>query len=294
MVRRAIQRAAACLLLGGLVSVGFTQPVLAACIAETDPARALTRMLDAHHQVSYRGTLIYERASGRQFFTVEWPADGASGELTPMNAGVDPMPERWSPPTVADYQLCALLDVYVPTLDPGRVVSGRATQRLTLRPRDTLRHAYVAEIDERTGMALSMATVAPDGKVLDRFEFAAIEFLERGINDGAGSDGRSAHHTQAAPSLGVSPVPGYFVVAKDDPRSLFVVSDGLATASIFIEPLPPNVPAGEGAVLDGATLTYSRGIIPNGKPILISVLGEIPITTARLLADAVSTGREIP
>jgi hypothetical protein len=47
-------------------------------------------------------------------------------------------------------------------------------------------------------------------------------------------------------------VPGYFVVAEDHEQGVFVVSDGWATASVFVEPLSPTAPSGEGAVIDGA------------------------------------------
>ena len=66
-----------------------------------------------------------------------------------------------------------------------------------------------------------------------------------------------------------------------------MVSDGLATASVFVEPLPAGAPVGEGAIIEGATLTYTRGVRSASGGLLISVLGEVPFVTARLLADAV-------
>ena len=71
-----------------------------------------------------------------------------------------------------------------------------------------------------------------------------------------------------------------------------MVSDGLATASIFVEPLPAGAPAGEGAIIEGSTLTYTRGVPTASGGLLISVLGEVPMVTARLLADAVRPPRE--
>ena len=91
---------------------------------------------------------------------------------------------------------------------------------------------------------------------------------------------------------GRSVVPGYFLLSEDADRGVFVVSDGLATASIFVEPLPPGAPVGEGAVIEGATLTYTRGIRSAAGGLLISVLGEVPVVTARLLADAVRPSGE--
>ena len=44
---------------------------------------------------------------------------------------------------------------------------------------------------------------------------------------------------------------------------------------------------GEGAVQHGSTVSYTRGISMRGQKVLVTVLGEIPLTTARLVADAV-------
>ena len=82
-------------------------------------------------------------------------------------------------------------------------------------------------------------------------------------------------------------VPGFFLILEEPDGGVFVVSDGLATASVFVEPLPLGAPGGEGAVIQGATLTYTRGVPGSGGGLLISVLGEVPLVTARLLADAV-------
>jgi negative regulator of sigma E activity len=37
----------------------------------------------------------------------------------------------------------------------------------------------------------------------------------------------------------------------------------------------------------GATLTYTRGSVVSGKNILVTVIGEVPLAAARVIADAV-------
>ena len=129
-------------------------------------------------------------------------------------------------------------------------------------------------------MALAMATAGPDGQMLERYEYAEIRYGPR-----LTANNEPAATTRHDPERVV--VPGFFLILEEPDGGVFVVSDGLATASVFVEPLPLGAPGGEGAVIQGATLTYTRGVPGTGGGLLISVLGEVPLVTARLLADAV-------
>ena len=243
-------------------------------------------MLQASSHQRYEGTVLYERAGNRQFVTVSSPVgDTSQGVLRRMNTQADPAPESWPAPFDSPQRACDVAAVYLPALESGRTVAGRSTQRLTLRPRDTLRLTHLIDMDSETGLALAMATVGSEGKMLERYEFASIDYQ-------AVSDREPRAQKQRGYERGRSVVPGYFVLSEDADRGVFVVSDGLATASIFVEPLPPGAPVGEGAVIEGATLTYTRGVRSAAGGLLISVLGEVPVVTARLLADAVRPPRE--
>ena len=174
-----------------------------------------------------------------------------------------------------------MLEVYVPRLESGRIIAGRSTQRLTLRPRDTLRLTHLVDMDQSTGLPLAMITLDLDGQMLERYEYAAIEYESVIPGTSVGNV------VDAEYKRGRNIVPGYFLISENPDRGLFVVSDGLATASVFVEPLPAGAPVGEGAIIEGATLTYTRGVRSGSGGLLISVLGEVPFVTARLLADAV-------
>ena len=69
-----------------------------------------------------------------------------------------------------------------------------------------------------------------------------------------------------------------------DPIDFLVASDGMASVTVFIEEQPRALTDGEGVVLRGSTLAYTRGTADN---YLITVMGEVPVATARLLADAI-------
>lgn len=251
------------------------------CNLDTPPEQALLKMLRASAHQRYEGTVLYERAGSRQFVAVSSPFDHAGqGVLRRMNAQADPLPENWPVPFDSPQRACDVATVYLPTLESGRTVAGRATQRLTLRPRDTLRLTHLIDMDSVTGLALAMATVGSEGNMLERYEYASIDYQ-------SASELNPLDKGQREYERGRRVVPGYFVLSEDADRGVFVVSDGLATASIFVEPLPRGAPVGEGAVIEGATLTYTRGVRSAAGGLLISVLGEVPMVTARLLADAV-------
>ena len=284
-MRHWLERCLGALLLSVVCLSVSAQPTVLDCEVAAEPEQSLVKLLNAHRAISYEGTVLYERAGNRQFLEVAWPDQSApnaprQGTLRRLNATVNPQAEFWPSSFIPQGRVCDLSKFYSVSLESSRVIAGRSTRRLVLRPRDTLRLAHFVDVDVQTGMALAMVTAEPGGKVLERFEFAAIRYREAPAS-------KTSVAGDALIARGRGVIPGYFVVAENHDQGFFVVSDGWATASIFIEPLSPTAPSGEGAVIDGATLTYTRGTRVGGTGVLISVLGEVPVVTARLLADAV-------
>ena len=251
-------------------------------------------LLGAHQHISFRGTLLYERAGSRQFIDVDWSAGSGEARLRRLNRVGDPASEAWSPAVLTVARFCDLLRFYVPRVEQGRVIAAKSTRRLTLQPRDTLRLGYIVNVDGETGLPLAMMTADPDGKILERYEFASIDLS--GENDALINPERAIGNESAESDLrGRSVLPGYYVVKGHATPAAFVVTDGLATASVFLEPLPPGAVPGEAGVIEGATLAYTRGVSVAGqKDVLISVLGEVPMVTARLLADAIRPTNDDP
>jgi sigma-E factor negative regulatory protein RseB len=68
-------------------------------------------------------------------------------------------------------------------------------------------------------------------------------------------------------------------------------TDGLAVFSVFLEVLSEDIRPGEGVVRTGGTTSYTRGMHMSGRPVLVTVIGEVPLNTARMVADSI---REAP
>ncbi len=275
-------------------SLGWAQSTDEVCTASNDAERVLVGLLGAHRRTSLRGTLLYERVGDRQFMDVEWSASSGEARLRRLNRVAEPAAESWSPSVMNAARLCDVLRFYVPRVEQGRVVAGRSSRRLALQPKDTLRLGYIADVDTETGLPLGMMTVDPDGKVLERYEFANVDLdvVYDSPEDLEGNPVDEATHSHAR---GADVLPGYYLVNNHATPAAFVVSDGLATASVFLEPLPPGAAPGEAGVVEGATLIYTRGVpVPGQKGVLISVLGEVPMVTARLLADAIRPTNDEP
>jgi len=270
----------------------WSQPDEAGCSTASEADRIWVALLGAHHHISFQGTLLYERIGGRQFIDVAWSAGSGEARLRRLNRVSDPTEESWSPAALTVGRFCDLRRFYVPRIEQGRVIAGRSTRRLVLQPADTLRLGYIAEVDTETGVPLGMVTIDPEGKVLERYEFASI--ATNGANRALANPDRAiSEEASGSLSRGRDVLPGYYMVNDHATPAAFVVSDGLATASVFLEPLPAGAAPGEASVIEGATLAYTRGVpVPGQKGVLISVLGEVPMVTARLLADAIRPTNE--
>jgi sigma-E factor negative regulatory protein RseB len=73
-------------------------------------------------------------------------------------------------------------------------------------------------------------------------------------------------------------------------EDVLTYSDGLAVLSIFVAPAPNGLPADAGWAAQGATVAVTKQVKAGGKPVSITVIGEVPLGTAQLVADSVAWG----
>lgn len=186
---------------------------------------------------------------------------------------------------------------------PGRV-AGMKTQLIVLEPRDDLRYAHMLWAENESGLLLKARMVDEHGEIVEQFTFSDIRIGGDIDRDGLKPRYRkdeawrvvSAHGNELAADevgwhLGES-VPGYELksvvrrpLGRDQRDVLHLVfGDGLASISVFIEPLDADEAehGGLGPLASGAINIYRRSI--DGH--LLTALGEVPLRALQRIGDA--------
>jgi sigma-E factor negative regulatory protein RseB len=191
-------------------------------------------------------------------------------------------------------------------------VQGIATRLITVTPRDNFRYGYRFWIDEKTSMPVKTQLVAASGEIIEQIVFISLT-MPRDIDDEmlkADVDTTDFRwlRRDIPPQPGALKVafvprgellPAGFRVAKlsdpagdvpDAPRSRYIISDGMAWVSVFIEPLEAQQPASRvggprpqnGAVQMGASAAYTLSV----DGYRVTAVGEVPPATVRAIAES--------
>ena len=186
---------------------------------------------------------------------------------------------------------------------PDRV-AGRPAVALDVAPRDEDRFGYKLWLDERTGLLLRSELRDPAGSKLEIFEFTTVRFGDAvaAADLQPRMEGALARRLSSAAPASAAPAtwrprwvpPGFRMTGTDVFRpgdrdagvNTLRFSDGLAAFSVFIEPMPA---AGAGSLVSraGATLALTHLTPSAHGDHLITVVGEVPVATARRIARGV-------
>ena len=178
-------------------------------------------------------------------------------------------------------------------------VAGVECQVLLLEPRDQLRYGYRLCVDRGTGLLLKAQTLGERREVIEQVAFTDIRIGERidrsRLKPAWPTDGwtveRSDYQRADPEKAGwVVPTPDGFRRTKEVLRRMgtgdamqVVFSDGLATLSVFIEPVAGAKSVADEVQLMGPTAAYARRIGDS----LVTVIGEVPPGAARSVAKSV-------
>ncbi len=184
-------------------------------------------------------------------------------------------------------------------------IANHESQVLLLTPRDSLRYGQQFWVDMQTGLLLKVAVVEGD-EIIEQFSFVQIE-IDKEIqlnmlqpdHSLLTSDWQAIELVSSILNEGelkwqVKTLPKGFKKLVEMKRNLIdkstlvdhiALSDGLATVSIFIEPIVKNAPTPMPGFFTsrGAINIYVR-ILGDNK---ITTVGEVPLKTIKLIGDSV-------
>lgn len=290
-------------------------------------AHWLERLDEAINMTSYQGVFVYARGDrvhsmriAHRYHNGEIQErlvlqDGGSGEIVRKGMNVVcVLPEQGrvklnqvipSGPFAEAFtkRLMPLNRWYQADLVGEDRVAGYDTVIIALAARDTYRYSHRLWLEKSTGLLVKSNVGQPGGKVLEHFQFTNLNITDD-IPDSEfeiQSDGREITHQLGKPAENKPPTtaemngwelgwqPQGFVPAatpKSGQGQAVAFSDGLAAFSVFVEP-EQKVRMPVGASRIGATTIYMRELETGGVRFLITVVGEVPPKTARLVAESI-------
>lgn len=184
-------------------------------------------------------------------------------------------------------------------------IAGRETLIVHVIPKDSYRYGYILGIDQETGLLLQSMLIGDNNRVLERFQFADVE-IGKSIDEASlDSSEPEVHRVSSKVSTCLNNVessaaqsnwqqswlpPGFglagYLKSGDSGRETLIYTDGLAIFSVFIDS-SETVDIPKMQAQRGATVAYLTKAKISQQDFLISVVGEIPVETARAVAHAV-------
>jgi sigma-E factor negative regulatory protein RseB len=301
---------AAVLLFPGLAQAQAEAPVC----SDTDPQAMewLKKMSRSSHASAYHGVVTFQRGDELEVMQVSHTADhnGATETFTRLTGqGAQVLREQHAPECVHPGQQllemgsdlvegkCGIAQHYRFELGQGERIADRESIRLNVMPRDVYRYGYVLQLDRETGLLLQATTMGRGNTKLERFQYADLTYgpvPEPRANVSvvhATSHPSAVSQTQPVVTFdwSVAWLPPGFTATEPALPSVGQRSftDGLAVFSVFMEPLDVAMTPGEGVVRWGSTTSYTRGMRAGDAPVLVTIIGEVPVNTARMVTDSI-------
>jgi sigma-E factor negative regulatory protein RseB len=287
------------------------------------PEAALARMAAAVRELDYTGTVTYAH-DGRieTMHLVHRGGSVERGRLTTVSGarreviceGRDVrvyLPDQRTVLVERGATTSALPKL--PLADPARIAAhyrvedlgagreaGRSCRLIGIAPRDALRYGYRLCLDDASTLPLRTELLDENGsRAIESVVFANIEFprriADRELAPSDRAEGwdwrrRASAEGAAPPELAwiVAAPPGGFELTEtlvaDPGQHHLAYSDGLASVSVFIDPVAADGKGLEGAARIGAMQLFGRRVGDHQ----VTVVGEVPAATVRAFAAAVA------
>lgn len=283
-----------------------------------DADQWLARMADALSQTDYQGTLVYLDGSRMETLKVYRSARDARERLVVLTGAHreivrdgdtlicigdgDPTVAYEGSPLAkwqqtADAAQSGLLAEYERVLGGVERVAGYDTQVLALRPHDALRYGYRLWLEINTGLPLRIVLedANNNGQPLEQLMFTEVQVgitpsavdLRPSVPDFTRHYLLSSAAADAVDvAWSVNDVPAGFILRSSrhsEAGDHLVYSDGLASVSVYIEPLREQ---GEQTSASRAGAVHARAFALGDRRVF--VIGKVPAATIERFARSVT------
>ena len=302
-------------------------PVISLASEKQLAEQILEKMLHASKTINYSGLVTYEKASRIKTLEILHLANGASSfrkinhldgpkgqysKLLPAYncAAIIPYGDgRMSSSTINEGSIEQIkksynFDLMGTSGDIPMRVAGRDVAVVLIRPVDQHRLPLRLSIDIQSGIVLKTELFNLEGKALERFQFIKlavggdIDQLQiplQGPPDEASCD--LMINRAVVDTWRFDWMPSNFLIRKAKKllplrQDTIVFSDGLAVVTVIIEPPKLSSKLPELKLNFGGASIVSRKQTFGGKVFNVSVVGEVPLSTALKIADGVAHSSE--
>ena len=185
------------------------------------------------------------------------------------------------------------------------MILGRRAQLLTVQPRDEFRYGYRLWLDADSAMPLKSQLFNHHGRIIEQVVFAELKLLEQiadsDLHHSVNATGyewirqEERRHTISAASIGwrVNNLPAGFklrftrlqsMAGSDAPVRHLVYSDGLATVSVFIEPMSKQDEPGSGLQRVGSAFAFHV----DAAGYQVTAVGAVPLITVKSMVGSLT------
>jgi sigma-E factor negative regulatory protein RseB len=178
-------------------------------------------------------------------------------------------------------------------------VAGFDCRWIHIEPRDQLRHPQRLCSEMASGLLLRAKLVNANQEILEEFRFTDLRMGSRIAREVLVAKSQSPERKRSRellPESAVAAATGWTVktppagfrqvaelrrtiAGRKSPVNHLVLSDGLASVSVFVEPLPPGQTVSEATSSAGCSSIF---VASQGEN-MVTVLGEVPPATAQLV-----------
>ncbi len=191
-------------------------------------------------------------------------------------------------------------------LSDGKRVAGRNTKTIHMQPRDQYRYGHRLSVDRKSGLLLKTEVINGKGEVLEQVTYTSLSLPDE-IPDSLLEPATRGEHfqrftvndrakrqkTSSPMSWKLKWLPAGFTMSertraplptRNTPVEHLFYSDGLASFSVYIEEIGAVKEPLKGLSRMGAMNAF--GVVL--ERFQITVVGEVPVTTVRTVAEAVA------